>query len=230
MLPLPASLALVDDDPTFCEIVLQALGACGVQTTVFGSSNALLAHPDAYSFKFYLLDLTLPGIDGSHLIDVLRRRTQVGLVVVSGRAAPGTFARVVESGADMLLSKPVPAEHLIATVQAVQRRVTAQGFQSAPWQLDRRAGQLIAPDGAMVELSEIDRVVMDCFVAALGQPVTREELSLRLGRHREADTPDGLNAVVYRLRRRIEKATPLPVPLHSRPRVGYVFKAQLTAC
>lgn len=227
MLPLPESLALVDDDPTFCEIHSQSLRACGVATTVFGSSNALLAHPQAYDFAFYLLDLTLPGIDGTFLIDVLRRRTQAGMVVVSGRTAPGTFQQVVEAGADMLLFKPALPAHVLAAVAAIHRRAAAQAPLAAPWRLDRRAGHLIAPDGAVVELSEIDRVVVECLLSAQGQPVTRDELARRLGRHREADSPDGLNAVVYRLRRRIQKMTPLPVPLQARPRVGYVFKAQL---
>jgi hypothetical protein len=32
---------------------------------------------------------------------------------------------------------------------------------------------------------------------------------------------------VYRLRRRIERATPLPVPLQTQARVGYVFRGEL---
>jgi two-component system, OmpR family, response regulator len=226
---LPASLAMVDDDPAFCEVIAQTLSAFGVQTTVFNSSNELLAHPDAYDFKFYLIDLMLPGIDGVALIDVLRRRTNVGVVVVTGRLAADTFKHVVDAGGDMYLAKPVQAEQVLAAVRAVQRRAVASGPAAAPWRLDRRARRLIAPDGAPVELSDIDFTVLQCLLEAQGEPVTREALCQRLGRHPDADTPDGLNAVVYRLRRRIERATPLQVPLHSKTRVGYVFKAQLTA-
>ena len=38
-----------------------------------------------------------------------------------------------------------------------------------------------------------------------------------------------LHAAIYRLRRRVERATPASVPLQSEPRVGYVFKGTLTA-
>ena len=37
------------------------------------------------------------------------------------------------------------------------------------------------------------------------------------------------NAVVYRLKRRIEKATPAVVPLQAKSRVGYQFRAPLRA-
>ena len=54
-------------------------------------------------------------------------------------------------------------------------------------------------------------------------------LRQRLGRTPDTDSADGLNATIYRLRRRIERATPALVPLQSRSRVGYVFRAPLRA-
>ena len=41
------------------------------------------------------------------------------------------------------------------------------------------------------------------------------------------DTEDGLNATMYRLRRRVERATPKLFPLQSKSRVGYQFRATL---
>ena len=58
--------------------------------------------------------------------------------------------------------------------------------------------------------------------------MTREALLNKLGREvNEGETDDGLSATIYRLRRRIERATPTLVPLQSKSRVGYVFRAPL---
>jgi DNA-binding response OmpR family regulator len=108
-------------------------------------------------------------------------------------------------------------------------RVATAGQAQTQWTLDRRAGQLIAPDGAHIDLSESDLAVMDCFLHAQGQPVTRETLLQRLTRGASPPAADGLNATIYRLRRRIERATPSLVPLQSKSRVGYVFRAPLRA-
>ena len=54
-------------------------------------------------------------------------------------------------------------------------------------------------------------------------------LRAKLGMDTNSEAADSLNAVIYRLRRRIERATELMVPLQSRSRVGYVFRAQLSA-
>jgi DNA-binding response OmpR family regulator len=129
----------------------------------------------------------------------------------------------------MYLAKPVQFEQVIAAIEAVQRRAGSALRADKPWRVDHHSRQLIAPDGVCVDLSEIDLAVLGCLVEARGEPVTRDTLCQRLGRTADGDAPDGLNAIVYRLRRRIERATPLPVPLQSKARVGYVFRAGLSA-
>lgn len=226
---LPKTLALIDDDTEYSEFLSQYLRGRGVEVTVYPDSNDLLADPDGYAHEFYVVDLMLPGIDGTDMIKVLRRRTDAGLLVVSGRLAPEVFKEVINAGADMYLAKPVQFEQVALAIEAVQRRVATAGQAQTQWTLDRRAGQLIAPDGAHIDLSESDLAVMDCFLQAQGQPVTREVLLQRLTRGASPPAADGLNATIYRLRRRIERATPSLVPLQSKSRVGYVFRAPLRA-
>lgn len=225
----PKTLALIDDDKEYAEFLAQYLQESGVRVDVFSDSNDLLVHADPYGYQFYLVDLMLPGIDGVDLIKLLRRRTSAGLVVVSGRLAPDVFKDVISAGADMYLTKPVQFEQVALAIKAVHRRVSASAPVQGAWKLDRRTGQLVAPDGARVDLSDIDQTLMECFVEAQGQVVSRETLRQRIGRPEETDAADGLNATIYRLRRRIERATPLLVPLQSKSRVGYVFRAPLTA-
>jgi len=226
---LPKTLALIDDDAEYAEFLSQHLRERGVAVDVFSDSHRFLAHGAPYGYEFYLVDLSLPGIDGVDLIKVLRLRTQAGVLVVSGRLAPDVFAQVVDAGADMYLAKPVQFEQVALAVKAVQRRAATVAPQASPWQLDRRARQLIAPDGAVMDLSGSDQVVMECFIDADGADVTREVLRQRLGQDDSAEASDSLNATIYRLKRRIERATPLVVPLQSKSRVGYVFRAPLRA-
>lgn len=230
---IPRTLALIDDDPEYTASLSQYLGAMGMQVDVFGDSNDLLVHADPYGYQFYVVDLTLPGIDGVDLIKLLRRRTSAGLVVVSGREGADVFKSVIRAGADMYLAKPIEFESVALAIEAVQRRVMPASMTAAEWRLDRRTAQLVAPDGARVYLSETDQAVIECFVEANGEVVSRDTLRQRIGRQDgrvdSDESPDGLNATIYRLRRRIERATPLLVPLQSRSRVGYVFRAALRA-
>ena len=226
----PLHLALVDDDAEYTEFLAQHLRARGMDVDVFADSHDLMALDDPYGYDFYVVDLMLPGIDGVNLIKLLRRRSNAGVLVVSGRLAAEVFREVLTAGADMYMAKPVQFEQVEIAIEAVQRRAApANATQEAAWVLDRRAGQLVAPDGARVELSEADRTLLECFLEAAGEVVTRDALRRALGKSDDEEVGDGLNATIYRLRRRIEKATPSVVPLQSRSRVGYVFRATLKA-
>ena len=224
---LPKTLAVIDDDQDYAEFLALYLREQGVDVRVYADSNDLLIDADGHRYEFYVVDLMLPGVDGVELIKILRRRSNAGLLVVSGRLAPDVFKTVVAAGADMYLTKPVQFEQVAVAICAVQRRAVGAAQQEVPWRLDRLARELVAPDGTRVDLSDGDVVVLECFVEAQGETVTRESLSLRLRRSAPDGEVDGLNAAIYRLRRRIERATPALVPLQSKSRVGYVFRAPL---
>jgi DNA-binding response OmpR family regulator len=224
---LPSTLALVDDDHEYREYLVEHLQGQGVRVESFGDSNLLLARASAYDYGFYVLDLMLPGVDGIELIKVLRLRTQAGILVVSGRLAPDVFDQVLSAGADMYLAKPVTFRQVTLAVETVQRRVASVSLSSAVWQLDRRARQLVAPDGAPVDLSDGDMKLMDCFLGAAGAVVSRDALHDRMGHEPGETSTDAVYAAIFRLRRRIERATPGNVPLQAKARVGYLFKAPL---
>lgn len=225
---LPKTLALIDDDPEYAELLAGYLRERGVQVRVYTDSNDLLGDPQSHGYDFYVVDLMLPGIDGVDLIKILRKRSRAGLLVVSGRLGPEVFRAVISIGADMYLAKPVQFEQIEVAIMAVHRRVAESQSPVGQWRLDRTAGELIAPDGSRVELSGGDLAVLECFAEAGGAVVTRDALRQRLGRAESDEADDGVNASIYRLRRRIERATPAMVPLQSKSRVGYVFQASLT--
>ena len=226
---IPKTLALVDDDLEFRSGLARYLAQLGIDVEAFADSDELLAHERAFDFGFYVTDLMLPGVNGCDLIRVLRRRTTVGVVVVSGRLAPGVFKETITAGADMYMSKPVQFEQVGFVIEAVQRRIDAGATLQSTWRLDRRAGQMVAPDGSRIDLSAVDFALIECFVEAKGQVVGRETLLRCLGKEIQQGASSGLNATIFRLRRRIERATPETVPLQTKPGVGYAFRAPLTA-
>lgn len=225
---LPHTLALVDDDADHLEYLAKCFRTQGVTTTCFSDSEELLTDLQPYAFDFYVLDLTLPGIDGVELIKLLRRRTDAGIVVVSGKLAPDVFETVMSAGADMYLVKPVRFEQVSLAIKAVQRRARRDGGSHAQWRLDRHVRRLTAPDGAIIDLSTTDLILLECFAEAHGTPVARETFLERLGKGGGDGAVDGLNATIFRLRRRIERATPAQQPLQSKSRVGYVFRDALS--
>ena len=226
---LPRTLALVDDDLEYSEFLAAHLRTQGVEVRHYADSSDLLADLSPYEHEFYVVDLSLPGVDGVELIRILRKRTDVGVLVVSGRLGPEAFTQVITLGADMFLNKPVTFEQVELAIRAVHRRIVTTARQSSAWKLNREQSTLTTPDGNPVELSPTDLSLMECFLEAQGGVVLREHMQQRLGHDPANVVTNNLHATIYRLRRRIERATPLAVPLQSQQRVGYVFKAPLIA-
>ena len=225
---LPQTVALVDDDSEYTEFLQQDLVERGMRVDVYGDSNDLLTAARAFDYDFYVMDLGLPGIDGVDLIKLLRRRTQKGVLVVSGRLGSDVFEQVLRAGADMYLTKPVRFEQVAIAMESVYRRIQPpESLTTNHWILDTWARKLVAPDGSPVDLSETDVALLKCFAATQGQIVTRAALKESLAQLPGHEAQDGLNATIFRLRRRIEKATPAALPLQTKSRVGYVFSAPL---
>jgi two-component system, OmpR family, response regulator len=225
---LPRTVALVDDDSGYTEFLQQDLLGRGIRVDVYADSNDLLTAINAFDYDFYVLDLSLPGIDGVDLIKLLRRRTQKGVLVVSGRLGSEVFEQVMRAGADMYLTKPVRFEQVVIAMESVYRRIQrSENSAGSHWILDTWARKLVAPDSASVDLSENDLAVLRCFAAAHGEVVSREALKDSLAQLPGREAQDGLNATIFRLRRRIEKATPAALPLQTKSKMGYVFNAEL---
>jgi two-component system, OmpR family, response regulator len=223
----PSNLAVIDDDAEFADYLAQFLIQHGVRTRVFPDSDDFLTASGTYEFDFYVIDLSLPGVDGLDLVRLVRRKSESGIVVVSGRIGANVLESVLRAGADMYLMKPLSFEQVALAIEAVQRRIQSGRSQAAVWRLDRAARKLIAPDGARIDLSDNDLAIVECFIGTDGAAVTRAALQQSLGREPTEQDDNMLAATIYRLRRRIERATSSTVPVHAEQRVGYSFRGKL---
>ena len=225
----PKTLALVDPEGAFSSGLTRYLLKLGIAVDVFADGTDLLTCPAPYSFQFYVTEWMLPGVEGTALIKILRQRTNVGVLVVAREVAADSFKRAITGGADMYLAKPEDFEHVALAIMAIQRRIGLNCPGKHKWRLDRRLGQLLAPNGARVGLSGADLALLECFVESGREIVTRETLLARLRKVPALPTAGGLNGFVFRLRRRIERATPIAVPLQTKSGVGYAFEGSLEA-
>jgi DNA-binding response OmpR family regulator len=240
---LPATVAVVDPDALFAQGVVAALQAQGVAARWFADAESLLTSDTPFDHQFYLLEQALPGLSGASLLQVLRRRSQAGALVLAPSLGAAALAQALAAGADMGLAKPVPLDLLVLAMRAVYRRSRLGGLADqvnpapaatpapapagpAAWKLLLQARQLQMPDGQVIPLSANDVAVLHLLAQAPGHAVTRAALVQALGL-----TEDGpanlLAATIYRLRRRVERVFEGVLPLQSRAGVGYVFKAPL---
>ncbi len=122
----PASVAVLDDDPEFCEFLNQLLSSQGYKVTSYASAGKLLDGIVKSKPSLVVLDVNLPGMNGLELLRVIKRNpetSRVPVVVVSGSVTQTpSVVEGLNDGADEYMTKPLEGELFLARVQTLLRR------------------------------------------------------------------------------------------------------------
>lgn len=219
----PDSVCIVDDDLEYSRFLAEYLDARGCRAVALGSAEALLADKRLADFGFFVIDLTLPGIDGVELISIIRARSEAGVLVTSGRDGADSFNSVLAAGADMFVSKPVRFDQVYTAIASIHSRAGRDrqpSSGSTGWTLRADERILVSPHGAKVGLTRTEAALLRALDAAGGVAMARTELAEAAGVELGPDNRT-LDSAVYRLRRKIEQEIGGPCPLRTVHGLGY---------
>ena len=94
-------VAVVEDDAELRDLIVSELGDHGVLAVGLDSAEALYRHLAVAACDVVMLDVMLPGEDGYTVVAHLRRSSEVGIVMLTGRGAPRDVATGLGRGADL---------------------------------------------------------------------------------------------------------------------------------
>jgi two-component system, OmpR family, response regulator len=222
-------ILVVDDQPEICDLVRDYLTSEGytVSSTYDGAGMRRIMAQDPVDLV--ILDLKLPDEDGLTLARWLRENFQVGIVMLTGRSETVDHILGLEMGADYYMTKPYHQRQLLATVNAVLRRLsTRTGEKQTPspskarfagLELDLTSRELFSPSGEEVPLTTAELDLLVTFVKNPDDVLSRSQL-----RNREAEPRSRMIDVqVARLRRKIEDDPEKPAIIKTVRGGGYVF-------
>ena len=181
-----------------------------------------------------VVDADLADGTGLDILTWLRGMGNIGIIALS--AGNGARSRIAcfENGADLYFTKPVDGEELVHGLRNLLRRLAHNGIdRAAPvaathwWFFDANHWTLQAPNGPSVKLSAVEAKFVRRLLVQTGAVVSRAELRGELGYGDDAVGDKNLDAVIRRLRRKIESATGSPAPIQTVHGQGYLFSAQL---
>jgi two-component system response regulator RegA len=110
-----ASLLLVDDDVTFCQVLSAALRKRGFSVTVAHSVEQAIPVALACPPEFAVVDLKMGGAPGLVLIKALHELDpNTRIVILTGYASISTAVEAIKLGATQYLAKPANADEIVA--------------------------------------------------------------------------------------------------------------------
>lgn len=223
------SILVVEDEPRLrTDLVdflkLSGFAATGVATA--GDMRGALAGGEAPAI--IVLDVGLPDGNGFDLAAEIRQGRDCGIIMLTALGDSDDRIRGFESGADIYLVKGSTLREIEAAIRSLLRRTgmapaTPDGADS--WLLNGAGWVLTAPNRQMVKLTATEFAFLNLLCGRAGKVCTRDELVAITARPRSQFDDRHLDAVVSRLRRKIERVTNLPIPLGVVYGVGYIFTA-----
>jgi len=233
-------LLVVEDEDRIGRMLTQYFEAEGFAVEALRTGGQLRSRLDHLACDLVLLDLGLPDADGLVLAREIRAKSEVGVIIITGRGDDVDRIVGLEIGADDYIVKPFNLREVLARVKSVLRRLQPAGFsgtlqrtarsrlfQFEHWSLDLDLRRLTRPNGEEAALSTGDFEILSIFVVNAGRVLTREFL-MEQTRGRVWESYDRtIDAQVSRLRRKLETDPAEPQMLKSVRCVGYVFAARV---
>ena len=160
-----------------------------------------------------ILDLMLPRLDGVELCRILRRESEVPIIMLTAREAHADRIIGLDSGADDYIVKPFAPEEVIARAQAVLRRVKGkvqQVLTRGEITLNETTG-IVTANGQPVPLSQAQIALLSTFMRHPNQVLTRDQL-ISLSFNDEFDGLDrAIDSQIARLRRQLNRDGKQPI-------------------
>ena len=212
----PLCVLLLEDDVLLRDRVLvPKLQQFGFEVMATGRATEMRAAISRRVPDIIVLDVGLPDGDGFDVARMLRaEHTNIGIVMLTGRSESLDVVRGLSEGADAYLAKPVEIDVLVATLYSVARRLRPPTpIGESTWRLSSDQWFLLSPAGGKVRLSKAERRLLIALMKQPNEVVLRESLIDALTDDAVGFDPHRVDAVIYRLRRKVLTNLREPLPL-----------------
>ena len=120
---MSATVLIIEDDARIANWLKVYFERAGYAAQVASNGESGLALARTLTPDLIVLDLMLPGLDGIQVCRILRRESDVPIIMLTAREAHADRVIGLESGADDYIVKPFDPGEVIARAEAVLRRV-----------------------------------------------------------------------------------------------------------
>ncbi|WP_295808189.1 response regulator transcription factor [uncultured Nitratireductor sp.] len=225
-------ILIVEDEPRLRADLVDFLHLSGLEASGVATAHELRKElSGGRRPTVVVLDVGLPDGNGFELAGEIRRNHACGIVMLTALGDSADRIRGFDSGADIYLIKDSTLREIEAAIRSLLRRtgdLPAMISNDDQWTLDSTGWLLTAPCQQTLRLTAAEFAFMNVLCSRSGEVCPREELVDILARPRSIFDNRHLDAVVSRLRRKIEARTNLPAPIKVVYGVGYTFTASVS--
>ena len=205
-------ILLIEDDVEISDMLKKFLGTEGfeVVTAYDGESACEKFFDDEYSLV--LLDLMIPKLDGMEVMNAIREKSTVPIIIVSAKDTDSDKSLGLGLGADDYVTKPFSVTEVLARIKANIRRTTQYSAG-----IERREDTItwgnltintedysVLKEGARIELTVKEFEILKLLVKNPKKVYTKEQIYSSVWNDTYVGDENAVNVHISRLRNKIE--------------------------
>ncbi|MEQ1715150.1 MAG: response regulator transcription factor [Hyphomicrobium sp.] len=233
---IPHHILIVDDDIEIRRLLRAAFEGEGMRVDEASHGTECAEILAREPIDLVTLDLNLGGEDGLKIARELRAKRNVPIVMITGKGDPIDRVVGLELGADDYITKPFHMREVVARIRAVLRRyevaAPARDIGQEPdkprydfdgWRFDAARREVRTPSGDICDLTTAEFNLLAILLERPGRVLSRDDIMDQLKGHDWSPIDRSIDALVARLRKKIEPLSERPVLIKTVRGVGYAF-------
>jgi two-component system response regulator MprA len=220
-------ILIIEDDKTLSRILEKALSQAGyqVETAQEGETGVIIA--ENHDPALVMLDWRLPGMSGLEVVQQLRSRCTMPILMLTANDALDDRVQGLDAGADDYMTKPFELDELLARVRALLRRTQAERtpvliFADLSMNLQTRE---VHRTDRLISLTAKEFDLLELFLRHPRQVLTRDVIFDRVWRYDFGGTSNVLDVYVRYLRQKLEEQGEARL-IQTVRGVGYILKEE----
>ncbi len=223
-------ILIAEDEKDIARVVADLLESAGYHISLSADGPGTLDLALRERFDLIILDLMLPGMNGTEVCRRLRAHGyEGGILMLTALSRTSDQVQGLRSGADDYVTKPFVPEALAARVAAMLRRLhrdtpaAADGIEFGNVRADF-IGRVFSLDGKPLALSSKEAELLRLLVSHRGTTLTREFILQQVWNDQPFITARTVDTHVAWLRKKIEPSAGEPRYILTERGEGYRFE------
>lgn len=202
-------ILLVEDDKILSDTLAKALRQSGYALDAVTDGSAADTALAQDGFDLVILDLGLPGLDGTQVLKRLRaRKSNIPVLILTARDSLSDRVSGLDIGADDYLTKPFDLLELEARIRALIRRrhgLSDTLITYGPLSYNS-VDKCAMAHGQVLDLSAREIGLLEILLLRAGRVVSKEHLAESLYGWDEEVGENAIEVGIHRLRKKLEPA------------------------